>query len=438
MTGSKDNHHIGLRGKMTLSIAIAFVIAAVFFAVLFFFTNRFIDDYFDDNSRWMEITDTKADEFQQYVADNGISLEDEDLIKAWNAKNPGVYLYIYTADATVYETSRSIASYSYESYRPVVFADGMADMSIFYAIDYRYYMIATVTEIVLSVLLFFAIVFRRMKSIVASIRKLEEDIKILEGGGLDHEISVTGNDEIGSLERSLDDMRKALSSNIAREEELTKANADLVTRMAHDLRTPLTSLLLYLDLLEKHKFSKQEEMDKYIKVSREKAENIKNMSDQLFERFLITGGKREESLETVPVRYAFEDILSTFVMTLETQGFNIETELDWSTRKVSVSMNYIQRIIDNICSNILKYADRTKPVSISLRADENSPSDPEGEGRTIILQIGNSVGNRKSDEGGSNIGLTNIELMLSKMNGSLEVEDDGGTFTMIMKIPAVE
>lgn len=430
--------NLGLRMKLMLSIGFAFIVALAVFYTLFSFTNNYINDYFDDSNKWMEMTDQKAEEFQKYITDNGYSMRDEDAIRAWNKKNAAVYLYIYTPDITIYETSTSVAAFSYENYRPIAFSDGIADMSIFYAIDYRYYMMATISEIVVSVLLFFFLVIRRINGIVLGIKKLETDIKILEGGGLDHVIEAHGYDEIGNLERSLNNMRIAFNNNIAKEEELTKANTELVTRMAHDLRTPLTSLLLYLDLLEKRKYKNDEQMDKYIKVSREKAERIKVMSDLLFERFLITGGKSDKE-ETAPVKFIFEDILSSFVMSLETQGFTTYSSLDWPDAKITVIDGYIDRILDNICSNIFKYADMTKPVLIDICTNEAAPD--SGHANDFLIKISNRIGNRENSEGGSNIGLENIDLMLSKMGGSLEVHDGGETgevFEMIIRLPLLD
>ena len=438
--------HFGLRSKLMLSIVAAFLVAAAIYFVLITWTNNYIQDYFDDNTRWMELTDAKAEEFQTFVRDNGIRRTDEEEIKAWNKKNGGVYIYIYDDDETFYESSTYIAAYSYENYRRIKFSDGFADLSIFYAIDYRYYMIANVAEIVLAVLLFFFIIMRRISRIVEDIKRLENEIKILEGGGLDHVIESHGNDEIGSLERSLNDMRIALSNNIAREEELTRANNDLVTRMAHDLRTPLTSLLLYLDLLEKHKYTSEEQMDKYIDISRQKAESIKFMSDQLFERFLITGNKSFEEEEPAPVRYVLEDMLSTLVMTLEAQGYNTVSELEWPDFRIVISTSYMQRIIDNVYSNILKYADRSMPVNISLRlasvsgeADDKANGtvndEANGADSAAVLSISNHIGERKSSEGGSNIGLENISMMLEKMGGTLDVNDDGNVFELVITLP---
>lgn len=431
--------NMSLKGKMFLGLTAAALVSMMSMLIMFTATTVVIEEFFADESHWKELTDAKADELQVYITDNELTTEDKASLRQWNKRNPGVYIYIYDPDDTIYETAESIAAYSYENYRSIVFADRTVDMSIFYALDYRYYSIAVIAEIVIAVLIFLYIAMRMVRQIVIEIKRLENDIKILEGGGLDHVIEVHGGDEIGSLEKSLDEMRIALKSNIEREDELARANNELVARMAHDLRTPLTSLLLYLDLIENRKYDNEEQLNKYVNVARDKASRIKFMSDQLFERFLITGEKYDVCEAPERIKYILEDPLSVLVMTLEEQGFTVYTDFEWPEVRAAVSTSYVSRIIDNIQSNLIKYADRDRPVIITVSVGGKTYDYMKSgdEGGTVDLRIINYVGARVSSEGGSNIGLGNIDIMMHKMNGSLEIIDDNVTFEMILRLPAI-
>lgn len=82
---------------------------------------------------------------------------------------------------------------------------------------------------------------------------MEQEIQILKGGDLDYRITVKGKDELASLAAEIDAMRCAIKERQQKEEEAGKANRELVTAMSHDLRTPLTSLLGYVDILQMEK-----------------------------------------------------------------------------------------------------------------------------------------------------------------------------------------
>ena len=92
-------------------------------------------------------------------------------------------------------------------------------------------------------------VFCFLRKKVQDIGILKDHILQMSGGDLNHPIASMGNDELGVLARELDQMRSTLYTNIQQEVESRRANQDLITAMSHDLRTPLTILHGYLDIL---------------------------------------------------------------------------------------------------------------------------------------------------------------------------------------------
>lgn len=81
------------------------------------------------------------------------------------------------------------------------------------------------------------------------------------------------------------------------EERVRTANRELITAISHDLRTPLTILLGYMDIIELGKYKTQEDLHQYIHNSREKAYQIKILSDKLFEYFTVSSASEEEEVE---------------------------------------------------------------------------------------------------------------------------------------------
>lgn len=105
-----------------------------------------------------------------------------------------------------------------------------------------------------------------------------------------YDIQFADGDELSELAFGLEQMRLSLNENIREKEEIMEVNNRLVTGMAHDLRTPLTALLLYTELLSQGKYKDEKEMEQYLKKTANKANQIKQMSDDLFERECGTAG----------------------------------------------------------------------------------------------------------------------------------------------------
>ena len=187
-------------------------------------------------------------------------------------------------------------------------------------------------------------------------------------GDLEHSVTVKGRDEIGILARNLDEMRLALEENIRQEQEGKKANHDLIRSVSHDLRTPMTTLYGYLEILDQKKCpdGKQEE---YIRRCIDKVEEIRALSDKMFEYALIYGKKEQEELTELFLWELLEEMESSreFLML---NGFQVEEEF-LAPEEVKFRGNriFFQRVFNNLFSNILKYGDREQPVQLSVKTE---------------------------------------------------------------------
>lgn len=114
-------------------------------------------------------------------------------------------------------------------------------------------MIALVVDIILSFFFFFFLTMLGIRKKIVYINQLSQDIEILEGGNLEYEVHVQGNDETADLARGLNNMKDSFKNQIEKVENLTRKNQEMVTEISHDLRTPLTSVLLYAEILQNKK-----------------------------------------------------------------------------------------------------------------------------------------------------------------------------------------
>ncbi len=419
----------GLQREAFFGILIALLVSGFLYFCMHEISNAFLDQHLNDTRLWDQKTAEKAASLQHFVTDRDLHLKDVSSIKEWDNTQRSTFAYIYNGHKQIYNSEGNVSSggVTYRNLRhyPLNFADGKADLYLFYAVTYQYYVLAMILELILCSIVFIALFLYFVRRKINHITRLEQDIRILESGGMEHEITVPGNDELALLARGLDQMRITLRDNMIREENLVHANNELVTRMAHDLRTPLTTLLLYLGFLAEKKYSSDQQHDHYLHVALDKTERIKALSDQLFERFLVTGEEHVNLENPEPFRIIFEDLLSDISENLTSRGFHLEAELDWPEAIVRVSFEYISRIADNILSNILKYADADRPVTLRV-AEEDGFS---------LITFENMISRHDERHESTRIGVLNIRAMMEKMGGSCEIHNDGVLYSITLCFP---
>ena len=164
----------------------------------------------------------------------------------------------------------------------------------------------------------------------------------------------------------------------------------------------------------------------YAKKAFEKAEQLRSVSDQLFEYFLVSNETNAELEEAEIAKSAFEDYLSEFCAFLECNNFKIDVEdVYWHPVKVRINTNYFGRIMNNLMSNMEKYGEKEKPVYLKI----NYAPDYIG------LDFQNEVIKPNPYVKGTGIGLKNIELMMKQMHGYMEVTITEDTYRIVLNFP---
>ena len=321
-------------------------------------------------------------------------------------------------------------------YYTAEFADGTADVFLYGFFSYPLYSYAMTAEILLAVILLVAIVILGIRRPVKYIGRLKDEGEILGNGNLDYQVTVQGRDELALLAQGLDNMRMALRESNEKEAEITAANRRMITEMSHDLRTPLTSLLIYTEILGKKAAKDPRQAMEYVRKIEKKARQIKRLSDNIFEYALITEETKAELGEPQTLRELFYDPLSEMTAYLGERGYMVELRPDTGSgserRQIRVNEEYINRTMDNIVSNIEKYADKSMPVRIETIYTE------EYGGLAFRNGISCSTEDRRKTEGSTNIGLHNVEKMMKKMNGYFRVKQTENIFEITLIFPWVK
>lgn len=429
-----------LRGEVITAVVAFLLISLALFAALHFMGDVLMEHYFKESGFNEKASRKSLEKFQEYVERGKYKATDIPKLEKWVASQKAAYISIavYRNEEVLYDgiynlfmsAENGLAAYDQMAvHREINFRDGPATVYLVGFFDYQFYIYAVILDILIAFLLFLFMFTRFFQKKIDYIRLLEEEIKLLETGGMSYEITVDGEDELARLAEGLNQMRITLKENMEKEDALAHANNDLVVRVAHDLRTPLTALLLYLDLLNEGQISDREEQKKYIEKSRNKAIQIKQMSDRLFERFLISREEKCKLELPCKVQLVFEDLLSEMTGYLITHQFEVETEIQWPQQKVCVSTEYVGRILDNISSNIIKYADYTEKVKIAILSEKDC----------FIVLFLNKIKEREPQErkGSTGVGIQNICIMMEHMGGSCQTHQNGQHYILELRFPVV-
>ncbi|HEY5557867.1 HAMP domain-containing sensor histidine kinase [Acetobacterium sp.] len=199
------------------------------------------------------------------------------------------------------------------------------------------------------------------------INEIQKGIQIIEGGSMDYTIPIRGHDELSSLARSINEMRRALDAEIKSQEKAKRENQQLITSVSHDIRTPLTSIVCYLELIQDGRVRDPVKEKAYLNTALEKAYQIKGLITSLFEHALADNGDVPFHFETYDGNMLISQIVEEITFSLKEGGFQLVVEncidQDFS---LTVDLKQLRRIFDNLVSNILKYADPKQPVDLGL------------------------------------------------------------------------
>lgn len=420
--------------KLKTELAVALLISLLISFLAYYFiyhTGNYVLGNLLYSSDYLEKTNEKYfEKFKEYIDKENIASTDTDKIQQWIHKHKREYLtvVIIRNNQVIYdglyenETVEDIESYNAyfgnENIKTLQFSDGEADVYFSGSYDFLFYAIWWVISGIFFFIILLSLFMNFIRKKIAYIVTLEKEIKILETGGLEYEISVQGADELASLANSLNQMRLVFIENMKTEEMAVQSNYNLVATMSHDLRTPLTSMILYLGLVREHRYSDEKELQQYIEKIYEKSIRIQHMSNQLFERFLISENRESEVHTTQKVQYVFEDILSDMISYLHDQGYETDSNIDWPDTEITVITDYIPRIIDNISSNILKYSNPTYPIQIWLEQNKEYLS--------AVFQ--NKAYENSPEVDSSKIGVQNISIMMKKMGGICKIHEKNSSY----------
>ncbi|WP_237691067.1 sensor histidine kinase [Paenibacillus caui] len=216
--------------------------------------------------------------------------------------------------------------------------------------------------LILTTILF----YRFSKKTLVRLEKINKSVNMLQEGQLDIHIPVTGDDEIGKLAGNINKMVSRLKAAIEKEQKSEQMKNEMISSISHDLRTPLTSLIGYIELIKTNIGSNIEACHHYAETSYRKCNELKKLIEDLLEYCHIQFKGMKMNKEAVSLKPLIEQVMIDFVPLLEEAGMSFEIETEERTIEIFADISLMVRLLQNIVSNSISYGRHGKKITIKL------------------------------------------------------------------------
>ena len=270
---------------------------------------------------------------------------------------------------------------------------------------------------------------------------LRQGVEHIKAGDLEYQIVVNDTGEMFSLAADINAINQGLKLAVEREVQSERLKSELISNVSHDLRTPLTSIINYIDLLQREGRD-CENADQYLNILEQKAARLKTLTDDLFEVSKASSGNVEVQLDAVEIVALLKQGLGELDQQVHDSELEFRVQLPEEKIWVRADGRHLWRVIENLISNVLKYALPGSRVYIE-------PSQQQNWGEITIKNVSASELNipveelmerfKRGDESrsseGSGLGLAIARNLMDLQEGELTLEIDGDLFKACVRLP---
>ena len=301
--------------------------------------------------------------------------------------------------------------------------------------DYGAFLVITFISVILGLILL-SIIKKRTKGIQA----IADTLSKMANNEITSEIYVKGNGLIANIAKDVNAVREGFAISNQKQSNSERLKTELITNVSHDLRTPLTSVLNYVDLAKRSDIT-EEERQEYLQIIDNKSKRLKVLIDDLFEASKMASGAVELNKEQVDLVALMYQALAEYEDRFEDQKLIVRTKTSNQHMYAYCDGRKMYRVFENLFSNVIKYAQPATRVYLEMTY----------EGSEIIITLKNisnyelgfdvselaerfKRGDSSRHTEGSGLGLSIVKSILELHGAAFELSQDGDLFKVIIKI----
>ena len=425
-----------LNRELFILSLLSFGIAVFVYFFLSFFSSYLITKYYNTEEHIEKLEKKYAEDLQSYIEKENITAQNIEKIDEWVFSREDVFPKIFVNGNIIYDAMYGATDKSngemekrehfgkMKSYELIIGCDKAE--AVLFCYDFSTENYAGYISLLLSFLVFFIVMIAGVRRKIKYLVAIQKELNILSEN-LDCPITFRGNDEITDVARGIDVLRLSVKDKMQKEKMAYEANRRLITSLSHDIKTPLTTVIAYLELA-KNRSQEDEEVKKYIGISLDKANHLKELTNELFEYFLLHGGEEKLIFEKVNGNELIMQMLEENLFDLEMQGTDIRREVNDITSTLEVNINLVYRLFHNLFSNLTKYGDLSKPIFIRYALENGY----------LVLYMQNIKVKMPDKRESAKIGLHNCAVIMEKHKGIFEVFENDSIFSIRLAFPIIK
>lgn len=270
------------------------------------------------------------------------------------------------------------------------------------------------------------------------------ELHYIAQGHLDHRIPfrLKGSEQhvISSVNALVDSAVKSMDD----ERKIEKSKDELITNVSHDLRTPLTSIIGYLGLIEDKQYQSEEDILKYTHTAYEKAKQMKNLVEDLFEYTKVQQHGAPVNIMRIDLNQLLEQLTASFELEAQHRGIEISSKVVPNPLMIEADPEKLGRVFNNLVANAFKYGNGASYIRVDARqradqvevtvANDGTPI-PAQSLDHLFERFYRAEASRSRATGGTGLGLAIVKSIVDLHHGTVTVTSDENETAFVVTLP---
>ncbi|GAB6092727.1 two-component sensor histidine kinase [Furfurilactobacillus curtus] len=270
------------------------------------------------------------------------------------------------------------------------------------------------------------------------------ELHYISDGHLEHRITFKLSKRLQRVVDSVNSLVDSATQSMNDERQAERSKDELITNVSHDIRTPLTSIIGYLGLIEDHQYQTETDLTKYAHIAYLKATQMKSLVEDLFEYLKMRGAETELNVSDVNFSQMLEQLAASYELEASRKHLTISSSTQPDNIMMEADAEKLGRVFNNLISNALKYGEHATFIELTAKLTGREVMvKVSNDGREIPTAALNQLferfyrveESRSKETGGTGLGLAIAQSIVERHGGYIYAESDENLTSFIIHLP---